>query len=106
MYDDSGRDVPRVWRPCVHVEVLRGGDVHDVKEVAAAHQMLNGPLAGLLSLLAAVHCHHQVALVFVVPRLGWVELRVSSMPTEVRLVVVAQARKIRFKLIASLSSLG
>ena len=62
--------------------VTRRLHVYDVEQIAAAAEVPDGPLDGVLGLLGAVDGDHEVALVLVVAGVGGVERWEGSFPQE------------------------
>ena len=62
--------------------VARSLHVYDVEQIAAAAEVPDGPLDGVLGLLGAVDGDHEVALVLVVAGVGRVERWEGSFPQE------------------------
>ena len=60
--------------------VTRRLHVYDVEQIAAAAEVPDGPLDGVLGLLGAVDGDHEVALVLVVAGVGGVERGEGSFP--------------------------
>ena len=60
--------------------VARRLHVYDVEQIAAAAEVPDGPLDGVLGLLGAVDGDHEVALVLVVAGVGGVERGEGSFP--------------------------
>ena len=56
--------------------------MYDVEQIAAAAEVPDGPLDGVLRLLGAVDGDHEVALVLVVAGVVWVERLEGSFPQE------------------------
>ena len=56
--------------------------MYDVEQIAAAAEVPDGPLDGVLGLLGAVDGDHEVALVLVVAGVRGVERREGSFPQE------------------------
>ena len=56
--------------------------VYDVEQIAAAAEVPDGPLDGVLGLFGAVDGDHEVSLVLVVAGVGGVERGVGSFPQE------------------------
>ena len=79
-------DVSRIARTETKINlvyhVARSLHVYDVEQIAAAAEVPDGPLDGVLGLLGAVDGDHEVALVLVVAGAGGVERWEGSFPQE------------------------
>ena len=79
-------DVSRIARTETKINlvyhVARSLHVYDVEQIAAAAEVPDGPLDGVLGLFGAVDGDHEVALVLVVAGVGGVERWEGSFPQE------------------------